>query len=86
MFSCESCEIFQNTFFTEQFRMNAPDILMQVVVIYNLNLPLQFVALNFIFLGIFTLVHASMSPELLHQFFLVALCLATPCKTASIEK
>ena len=35
VFSCEFCEIFKNTFFTEQLRVTASDIRMQVVVIYN---------------------------------------------------
>ena len=47
MFSCEFCEIFKNTFFTEHLRVTASDIRMQVVVIYNLNLSLQFLTLNF---------------------------------------
>ena len=41
----------------------ASDILMQVVEIYDLNLYLQFVTINFTFslLRVFTLVHALMS-------------------------
>ena len=46
VFSCEFCEIFKNTFFTEQLQVTDSDIRMQVVVIYNLNLSLQFVAIN----------------------------------------
>ena len=42
MFSCEFCEIFKNTFFTEHLRVTASDIRMQVVVIYNLNLFYNF--------------------------------------------
>ena len=45
----ELCKIFKNTFFTEHLRVTAADIRMQVVVIYNLNLSLQFVAINFEF-------------------------------------
>ena len=43
--------------------MTASDILMQVVEIYDLNLYLQFVTINFTFslLRVFTLVHALMS-------------------------
>ena len=46
---CEFCEIFENTFFAEHLRMTASDIRMQVVAIYNLNLFLQFVTINFTF-------------------------------------
>ena len=35
VFSCEFCKIFKNTFFTEQLRVTASDIRMQVVLIYN---------------------------------------------------
>ena len=60
---CEFCEIFKNTFFAEHLRVTASDIRMQVVVIYNLNLFLQFVTINFTFslLRVFTLVHALLS-------------------------
>ena len=34
--------MFKNTFFTEHFHVTNSDIWMQVVVIYNLNLSLQF--------------------------------------------
>ena len=63
MLLCEFCEIFKNTFFAEHLRVTASDIRMQVVVIYNLNLPLQFVTINFTFslLRIFTLAHDLMS-------------------------
>ena len=47
VFSCEFCEILRNIFFTEHIRASASDIRMQVVVIYNLNLSLQFVTINF---------------------------------------
>ena len=43
---CEFCEIFKNTFFAERLYVTASDIRMQVVVIYNLNLPLQSVTIN----------------------------------------
>ena len=38
VFSCEFCETFKNNFFTEQLRVTASDIGMEVVVIYNYNL------------------------------------------------
>ena len=46
VFFRELCKIFKNTFFTEHFRVTAADIRMQVVVIYNLNLPLQFAPIS----------------------------------------
>ena len=49
VFSCEFCEIFKNTFFTERLQVTDSDIRMQVVVIYNLNLSSRFVAINFTF-------------------------------------
>ena len=49
MLSCELCEMFKNTFSTEQLHVTDPDIRMQVVVIYNLNLSSQFVAIHFTF-------------------------------------
>ena len=60
---CEFCEIFKNTFFAEHLRVTASDIRMQVVVIYNLNLFLQFVTTIFTFsvLRVFMLAHALMS-------------------------
>ena len=60
---CEFCEVFKDTFFAEHLRVTASDIRMQVIVIYNLNLFLQFVATNFTFslLRVFTLAHALMS-------------------------
>ena len=59
---CASCEIFKSTFFTEHPRVTASDICIQVVVIYNLNLILQFVVISFTFslLRVFTLAHALM--------------------------
>ena len=50
-------------FFAEHLRVTASDIRMQVVVIYNLNLFLQFVTINFTFslLRVFTLAHGLMS-------------------------
>ena len=47
MFSGEFCEIFKIAFITEHLRVTASDIWMQVVVIYNLNLSLQFLTINF---------------------------------------
>ena len=44
---CEFCEIFKNTFITEHFRVTASGIWMQVVAIYNLNLSLEFLTINF---------------------------------------
>ena len=60
---CEFCEIFKNTFFAEHLRVTASHIRMQVVVIYNLNLFLLFVTINFTFslLRVFMLAHALMS-------------------------
>ena len=62
----EFCEIFKNTFFAEHLRVTASDVRMQVVVIYNLNLFLQFVTINFTFslLRVFTLAYALMSLNL----------------------
>ena len=59
MFFCEFCEIFKNTFSAEHLQVTASDIRMQEVVIYNLNLSLQFVTINFAFflLRVFTLAH-----------------------------
>ena len=70
MFSCKFYKIFKNTFFTEQLRVSASDNGMEVVVIYNLNLSLQFVEMNFTFsfLWVFTLAHDSTSPEFLHRY------------------
>ena len=42
VFSCKFCEIFKNIFFTEHFQVTASAIRMQVVVICNLHLSLQF--------------------------------------------
>ena len=47
MFPGEFCEIFKIAFITEHLRVTASDIRMQVVVIYNLNLSLQFLTINF---------------------------------------
>ena len=49
MFSCEFGEIFKNNFFTEQLQVTDSDTRMQIVVICNLNLSSQFVAINFMF-------------------------------------
>ena len=49
MFFCEFCEIVKKTVFTEHLQVTASDIRMQVVVIYNLNLSLQSVTVNFTF-------------------------------------
>ena len=49
MFFWELCKIFKNTFFTEHLPMTPSDIQMQVVLIYNLNLSLQFLVINFEF-------------------------------------
>ena len=65
------CEFFKNTFFEEHLQMTASDIRLQVVVIYNSNLALQFVTTNFTFslLRVFTLAHALHNvPQLLHRF------------------
>ena len=62
----EFCEIFKSTFFAEHLRMTASDIRMQVVVIYNLNLSLQFVKIDFTssLMRVFTRAHALMSLKL----------------------
>ena len=62
-FFCEFCQIFRSTFFAEQLQVTVSDIRMQVIVIYNLNLSLQFVTINFTFslLRVFTLAHDLMS-------------------------
>ena len=48
---CEFCEFFKKAFFTENLRVTASDIWMQVVVIHNLNLlcNLQRYTLHFLF-------------------------------------
>ena len=43
--SCDFCKIFKN----KKLRVTAFEIRMQVVVIYNENLSLQFVTINFTF-------------------------------------
>ena len=58
-------------FLAEHLKVTASDIRMQVVVIYNLNLSLQFVTINFTFslLQVFTLAHALHNvPKHLRQF------------------
>ena len=58
-------------FCAEHLQVTASAIRMQVAVIYNLNLSLQFVTINFKFslLRVFTLAHAlHNAPELLRQF------------------
>ena len=40
--SCKICEIFKNTFFTEHVQVTTSGIRMHVVVIYDLDLSLQF--------------------------------------------
>ena len=42
LISCKFCEIFKNIFSREHFHVTTSDIRMQIVVIYNLNLSLQF--------------------------------------------
>ena len=61
---------FAKVFFIEHIRVSASDIRMQLVVIYDLNISLQFVLINFTFsfLLFFTLAYASMVPEFLHRF------------------
>ena len=71
VFFCEFYEIFKNTFFAEHHRVTASDIRVQVVVIYDLNLSLQLVAINltFFLLRLFTLAHALHNvPVLFRQF------------------
>ena len=47
VFSRKFREIFKNIFSTEHLRMIASDIRVQIVVIYNSNLSLKFVTINF---------------------------------------
>ena len=49
VFFCEFCDIFKNPFLTENLRVTASDLRMQVVIICNLNLSLIFVTLHFHF-------------------------------------
>ena len=49
VFLSEFCDLFKNIFLTEHIQVTASDVQMQVVVIYNLNLFLQFVKINFSF-------------------------------------
>ena len=70
-FSVNFAKIFKNMFCAEHLQVTASDIRMQVAVIYNLNLSLQFVTINFKFSlqRVFTLAHAlHNAPELLRQF------------------
>ena len=48
-FSVNFYGIFKNIFFTEHLQVTASDNQMQVVVLYNLNLSLQFVGINVTF-------------------------------------
>ena len=66
MFFCEFRKILNNTFFAEYLRVTASDIRMQVAVIYNLNLSLQFVSINleFSLLRVLTLAHALTSASI----------------------
>ena len=63
-------EILVKVFFTEHLRVTASDILIQVVLIYHLNLYLQFVTINstFFLLQNLALAHVSMSLVFLHRF------------------
>ena len=79
----EFCKVFKHTFFTEHLQVTAADIPMQVVVIYDLNLSLQFLAINFEFLSGPCFNVACVSASI---YFSVVLFLAIPCKTASKEK
>ena len=47
VFSGQLWKTFKNTFFMEHLRLTGSDIRRQVVVIYNLNLFLQFATINF---------------------------------------
>ena len=64
---CEFCEIFNNTLFAEHLWVTASDVRMQVVVICNLNLFLQFVTINFTVSLLFTGACFNV-PELLRRF------------------
>ena len=58
-FSVNFAKFLRTPFFAEHVWLTASNICMQVVVIYNLNLFLQFVTINFTFplLRVFTLAH-----------------------------
>ena len=47
VFLWKFCEILKNTFFTKDLQVTASDVRTQVIVIYNLNLSLQFVTISF---------------------------------------
>ena len=64
---CEFCKIFNNSLFAEHLRVTASDVRMQVVVIYNLNLFLQSVTINFTVSLLFTGACVNV-PELLRRF------------------
>ena len=71
-------------FFAEHLRVTASDIRMQIAVICNLNLSLQFVTIDFTFsvLRVFTLAHVLMSLN----FYVHLLLVTMPCKAASNKK
>ena len=74
-----------STFFTKQLQVTDSDIGMEVAVIYNLNLSLQFVSINVVFSSEF-LCCRMLQCRLNFCIDLAGLFLATPCKTASKEK
>ena len=87
MLLCEFWDIFQNIFFTEKLRVTDSDILMQVVVSYDLNLSLQFVTTNLFSSASFQ-AGAWFNVAWISESicFLVGLFLDMPYKTASKEK
>ena len=71
----------------EHLHVTTSDIRMHVVVIYNLNLSLQFCNDKLYTLPrVFTLVYASMSPEFLHRFVFGLGYSSLDSKTASKDK
>ena len=56
-------------FSTDHLRENTSDTRMQIVVLYNLNLSLQYVTINFTIslVRVFTLPHASISSQFLRR-------------------
>ena len=87
VFSCEFSEIFKNSFFSEHLRLTASDIKKQVVVIYNLNLSLQFVKINFTLFCEFSR-HCMVQyhPNLYINLFFSRVIFIHDSKTASKEK
>ena len=71
LFLCKFGDTFKKTFFTEQLQVAGSDIWMQVVynfVVYNFIFAICNAKLHISLLRVFTLAHASVSPEFLHRF------------------